>query len=195
MSETLRCFLAIEVPEHVKAVLTRLRRQLEEMGLSGLRFVRPEGIHLTLKFLGDVRPEVAESLATEVGLAAAESTAMSLQLAELGVFPASGPVRVVWVGVGGDVASLDELRLGIEAAAGKLGFPMEERGFTPHLTFARARTGTSSSERRRTRQALGSLRYEPGLPFEADAVSLMSSTLGPAGATYRELARLPLGEG
>lgn len=193
MAETLRCFLAIEVPEDVKAVLADLCRQLDEMGIRALRHVRPEGVHLTLKFLGDVSSDVVDSLASEVGLAASGAPAMSLRLAELGVFPESGPARVVWAGVDGDTTPLQQLRLRIEAAAEKLGFPRESRGFSPHLTLARARNGASSSERRLVRQALGSLRYEPGLPFEADAVSLMSSTPGPAGASYRELARLPLG--
>ena len=195
MSETVRAFLAIEVPEDVKAVLAGLCRQLEDMGLGGLRHVRPEGVHLTLKFLGDVSADVADTVASEVGLIAAEAPAMSLRLMALSVFPRSGPARVLWVGVGGDTSTLEELWLRIEAVTERLGFPPEGRGFTPHLTLARVRSRASSSERRRVRQALGSLRYEPGLPFEADAVALMSSTLGPAGAAYRELARLPLRAG
>ena len=195
MAETLRAFLAIEVPEDVKAVLAGLCRQLEEMGLGGLRLVRPDGVHLTLKFLGDVSTDVADTVASEVGLIAAGAPAMSLRLADLGVFPGSGPARVLWVGVGDDTSTLEELWLRIEAVTEGIGFPKEGRRFTPHLTLARVRSRASSSERRRVRQALGSLRYEPGLPFEAASVALMSSTLGPAGAAYRELARLPLRAG
>ena len=192
LHETLRAFLAIEVPEDVKAVLAGLCRQLGEMGLGGLRHMRPEGVHLTLKFLGYVSADVADTVVSEVGLIAAEAPVMSLRLADLGVFPTAGPARVLWVGVGDDTSTLEEVWLRIEAVTEKLGFPPEGRGFTPHLTLARVRSGASSSERRRIRAALSSLSYEPGLPFETDAVALMSSTLGPAGASYRQLARLPL---
>ncbi len=192
MSETVRAFLAVEIPEDVKTVLAGLCEQLEGMGLRGLRRVRPEGVHLTLKFLGSVGADVAERLAAEVGPIAAETPAPSLRLADLGVFPASGPARVLWVGVGGETDSLEGLRLRVEAVGEKLGLPREGRGFTPHLTLARVRNGASSSERRRAREALGALRYEPGTRFEADAVALMSSTLGPGGAIHRRLARLPL---
>ena len=193
MAETLRCFLAIEVSEEVKVVLAGLCRQLDEMGIGGLRMVRPRGVHLTMKFLGEVGEDVAGSVAEEVGLIAAGSLPMSLRLGKLGVFPASGPARVLWVGVGDDAASLQELWRCIESAAERLGFPGAGRLFTPHLTIARVRSGASSSERRHAREALGSLTYEPGLRFQADAVLLMSSTLGPSGAAYRELAKLPLG--
>ena len=91
MSETVRAFLAIEVPEDVKAVVADLSRQLDGMGLRGLRLVRPEGLHLTLKFLGDVSTDVADTVASEVGLIAAGAPAMSLRLADLGVFPGIRP--------------------------------------------------------------------------------------------------------
>ena len=191
MSETIRAFLAIEIPEEVKAVLAGLGRQLDEMGIVGLRRVRPESVHLTLKFLGGVSADVADSLASEVGAAAAGAPALSLRLAEVGAFPASGPPRVLWVGVDGDTAPLEELRLRVEEAAEKLGFPRESRRFTPHLTLARVRNGASPSERRRLRQAMSALSYQPGLPFEADSLALMSSTPAPGGAIYRKLASLP----
>ncbi len=190
--DVLRAFLAVEVPEDVKAIVSDLARQLEGMGLQGLRRVRPDGVHLTLKFLGNVSVDVASSVASEAAPIASAAPVLRLRLAEAGVFPEYGPARVAWVGVDGDTAQLEGLRLRIEAAAEKLGVPGDGRSFTPHLTLARVGSRAPTSERRSLREALGSLSYEPGRTFEAASVVLMSSTLRPAGAVYRQLARFPL---
>ncbi len=193
--ERVRCFVAIELPAEARRCIAGLVAGLREAGVRGLRPVNPEGVHLTLKFLGDVPMSTVDTIAAAVEGAAADACAFDLELRGVGGFPDMRRPRVLWVGVGGDLEALQRLYSAVEGALAPLGFPPEGRAFTPHLTLARLRDGTSPEERARAGAVLASLAWEEGAAVPVGGVSLMRSTLRPGGAVYARLRWVGLGGG
>jgi len=185
--EQIRTFIAIELPDEVRAALDRLQNGLKSERQPFVRWVHPGGIHLTLKFLGDMGagkvPEIREAMAK----ACRGVTSFRLALNGLGVFPNFRSPRVVWVGLVGEVEKLSALQACLEQALNPLGFAPEDRAFTPHLTLGRLREGTTREERLGFGELVASMRSE-GMPsFEVSAISLMRSKLMPSGAIYSRL--------
>lgn len=187
MSGTMRVFVAIELPEPVKRALAGVVEELRQKDIRGLRLARPEGIHLMLKFLGNVPVEQVDDIANAVTQAARGHAPFELALGSTGVFPNAERPRVLWVGVEGDMSPLLSLQIDVEDALEKLGFEREKRRFSPHLTIGRIREGTPISDRRKAAEALSSVRYESSLKIKVSAISLMKSTLQPDGAIYERL--------
>ena len=192
MSKTIRVFVAVELPPKVRNALADLIEKLRDTQIPGLRLVRPEGIHLTLKFLGDVPKSQVESIAAAVSQATQASKAFALELGQPGVFPNRNAPRVLWVGIGGDLSPLLALHLQVENALATLGFAEDRRGFNPHLTVARIRDGTSKADRQKAAEAIFSTRVQPGLRIGVNSISLMQSTLLSGGAVYESLASMPI---
>ena len=186
--EQIRSFVAIELPEEVRKGLARLRDELERDEHRFVKWVDPGGMHLTLKFLGNI----PSKRVTEVTGAMEEAThgisPFHLEISGLGAFPGLKQVRVFWVGIGGEVDKLSKLQQSIDAALAALGFAKEERPFVPHLTLARIRQGASPSERRSFGELVDSTIFEEKYPVEVEAVNLMKSQLTPVGAVYTRLA-------
>ena len=192
MSDSIRAFLAIELPPQVKDALASLVEEIGRADIPGLRLVRPEGIHLTLKFLGDVPVDQVDSIVAALSQIAGEHRPFTLRLGGVGVFPNRSSARVLWVGVEGEITPVLSLQRQIETALAALGFPRERRRFSPHLTVGRIRDGTSRADRRRAAEALCSAQLEPGLRIVGDSAVLMRSILLPSGAVYERLASAPL---
>jgi len=186
--EQIRSFVAIELPEEVRKGLARLRAELERDEHRFVKWVDPGGMHLTLKFLGNI----PSKRVTEVTGAMEEATQgiypFRLEISGLGAFPGLKQVRVFWVGIGGEVDKLSKLQQTIDAALAALGFAKEERPFVPHLTLARIRQGASPPERRSFGELVDSTIFEEKYPVEVEAVNLMKSQLTPAGAVYTRLS-------
>lgn len=195
MPETVRLFVAIELPaatrEAVAALLVRLQR---EMPSDALRWVRPESIHITLKFLGATPREQVSEVAAALGGVAAQASTLRLTPQGLGSFGGRRNMRVVWLGVGGDTEGLAALAASIDEAVAPLGFERERRAFAAHLTLARVRETTTPEERAALHAALIAVRAPEFEPFVAAELSLMRSTLSPSGARYETLATFRLGE-
>ena len=192
MSKTIRVFVAVELPPKVRNALADLIERLRDTQIPGLRLVRPEGIHLTLKFLGDVSKSQVESIAAAVSQAAQAGKAFALELGQPGVFPNRNAPRVLWVGIGGDLSPLLALHQQVEGALATLGFAEDRRGFNPHLTVARIRDGTSKADRQKAAEAILSTQVQPGLRIDVNSISLMQSTLLSGGAVYESLASMPI---
>lgn len=186
MSE-IRAFIAIELPQGVKFFLKEVVAQLKSFG-GDVRWNRPEGIHLTLKFLGNVRPEAIRAIETVLQPALTRQHPFSVGVAGLGAFPALSRPRVLWVGVTDSGARLAPLASEIEALLEPLGFPKETRGFNPHLTVGRVKSGRLPADLTAAIRQMGSL---SGPGFEADSAVLFQSILEPSGARYVPLARFP----
>ncbi len=195
MTEQVRAFVAIELPPQVRDVLAGLVQELSRARLRGVRLVRPEGVHLTLKFLGDVQVAQVEAIASALARVARAHEPFLLELVGAGVFPERSAPRVLWVGIEGDMEPLRALQRDVEAALETLGFAREERGFKPHLTIGRIREGASPADRREAERALASAWTSPGVRMEVGSVSLMKSILRPDGAIYERLASVSLGTG
>jgi 2'-5' RNA ligase len=187
-----RAFVAIELPAHVRETLAGLARSLESENIEGLRTVRPEAIHLTLRFLGDVPASRIASIEAALRGAVEDQPGFSLELSGVGVFPERGAPRVLWAGLAGDLAGLATLHTRVEETLEPLGFPAERRLFHPHLTVARIRDRAPSTDRLRARDALSSADIGRTGPMRVEAVSLMQSILRREGAEYRRLASIPL---
>ena len=194
-SQTVRAFLAVELPPSVKAALAALTEELGRTAVRGLRLARTEGVHLTLKFLGDIPQDQVVPIVAAASSAVQEHDGFTLELGSVGVFPSRASPRVLWVGIEGEVERLLALHRRIDDALAALGFARESRAFTPHLTVARMRVGAPASDRRIAAEALFSAGVESGLSLDVDSVSLMRSLLLPSGAVYEPLAKIPLRSG
>ena len=192
MRKPVRAFLAIELPGSVKAALARVVAELRAARLGGLRLVRPEGIHLTLKFLGDVPVNRIDAIGAAAERAAGRHAPFTLSLSGVGAFPGGRAPRVLWAGIAGDLDSLRTLQSSVDGSLAQLGFARERRAFNPHLTLARMRDSASREDRSRALCVLRAAQPEEALAFDVDATALFQSTLGPGGAVYRRLLRAPL---
>jgi len=192
--DTWRTFIAIELDEELKGHLQRLQGRLrEEMPPRSVRWVRPEGIHLTLKFLGDTPVSRVGAVQAALARAAALARTFRFEVGGLGCFPHSRRPRVVWVGLHEPTGSLADLHRAIEDQVSPLGFPSEKRAFHPHLTLGRVQRWASKSEVRRigeivARSALGTLDE-----MTVERVCYIKSDLRPSGAVYTTLYAATLG--
>ncbi len=189
----MRAFVAIELSDDTKRALTALIQSLRGRRIDGLRLVRPEGIHLTLKFLGNVEASRAPRIADALVTASARHTPFRLTLADPGFFPNAARARVLWIGVGGDLRPLRDLQRDVDETLATLGFAAEKRPFNSHLTIARMRDSAARADRRRAADALAAYPLPHGIVVSANAVCLMQSELRPGGAVYTRIAHAPLG--
>jgi 2'-5' RNA ligase len=191
--EQIRSFIAIELPEEAKKGLARLRKELERDEHKFVKWVDPGGIHLTLKFLGNIPSKRVAEITEAMKEAAEGILSFHLEISGLGAFPSLRQVRVFWVGIGGEVDKLSRLQQNIDSKLAVLGFAKEERSFVPHLTLARIREGTSPLERKTFGELVGSTIFEDKYHVEVEAINLMRSQLTPAGAIYTCLSVVKLG--
>ncbi len=192
MSELIRAFIAVELPEEARRRLSQAIDLVGGQGLSGVRWVRPEGMHLTLKFLGEIAPSMVERVTEALQEACQGAGPFQLALSHVGAFPDLRMPRVLWVSLSGELGHLGELQGRIESAMQRLGFPAERRRFSPHITLGRVRDGVSPGQRRRIGEAFGEMSVEGTSPWHVDGVSLVRSTLTPEGAIYDHLSRIAL---
>jgi 2'-5' RNA ligase len=185
----MRLFIAIEIPDEIKAGLTKAQRSLKEVGVVDAGWTRPEGIHLTLKFLGEVSEANVPDIMNGLRRAAEGTGPFRLDVVGIGTFPNPRNARVVWVGLSGDIEKLSRLQAGVEEAISSIGFERDERPFTPHLTLGRIKYIRSRDKWLKALEEVKDIRL-PG--FDVSTVSLMKSELKPSGAVYTEMGRVEL---
>jgi len=195
---TVRTFIAIELPEEVRQYLARCQARLKAAGAS-VKWTRPEQIHLTLAFLGNVPADELDALAEAVREAVAEFGPLTLRATGTGQFPPRGRPRVLWVGVRADEGDLVGLQKAVAGAAAPFAEKQEHRAFHPHLTLGRVRRkrgrgggGGGAGDLAALGRAVAEGTGEEGPAFDADEVVVFQSDLGPEGPTYTPLARLRL---
>jgi len=191
---TYRTFIAIELDDAVRAAFERVEYRLRAEPISGfVRWVAPDAIHLTLKFLGDMDsarvPEVLD------GLQAACTGVEPFELAVRGAgcFPNYERPNVVWAGIVGDVKEAVRLAQRIETECHKLGFPPEERPFSPHFTLGRVSRDAGLKQRTQLGEIVRRFDLGPVGAIRADAIHLMRSELRPTGSMYTSLGTAKLG--
>jgi 2'-5' RNA ligase len=193
---TLRTFIAIELDRELKDQLRRIQDQLRAQGvIRSVRWVQPDGIHLTLKFLGDTPMDKVEEVKAALSRAAAKVAPFSFSISGLGCFPNVRQPRVVWVGLQELTGTLVRLRDAVEAEVAPLGFPTEGRPFSPHLTLGRVQRDSSKSEVRRIGEVVAASAVGAVGEMTAKSVCFIKSDLKPGGAVYSTLfeAELKLG--
>jgi len=183
---TVRAFLALEIPEGVKAEVERQRSAVIQR-LPRERWVRTANLHLTLKFLGESPRDVLEPLSRDLVSALAGSSEVRVRLGGSGFFPSPKRPRVAWIG--GDATGASIICRLIEDMAARHGFDRERRGWSLHLTQARLKNRWSNSDVE-TYVAWGDTLRLP--EFTCSDVVLIASELRPTGAVYTPLARFPL---
>jgi len=190
--EQVRCFIAISLPDEVKAGLKELQAQLKPGGQTSIKWVDPYSVHLTLKFLGGVDGDKISPITAAMAEAVQGVPPFSLKVEGLGAFPNLRRVQVVWVGVSGEVDKLAHLQQRLESNLAGLGFIPEKRRFTPHLTMARVRDQVSAGEREALGQLIAETKFEAARSFPVEAVSLMRSQLTREGAIYSQISTAEL---
>ncbi len=185
-----RTFLAIALPPDIRDLIKDIQEKLKP-GLKGIRWVRPEGMHLTLKFFGDVVQGDIVRISDVVIRRVVNNTPMELSIGSPGGFPSLKKPRVLWIGIGGDTQRLAVLQETIENDLEKCGFPREKRSFTPHLTLGRAvsRNGVIPGGE----DVFGKTVKSDTCRFNVRELILFESELKPGGAVYKKLAGFPLG--
>lgn len=191
----MRLFLAADVTEDVRAWAERVRRSVEQrkpaMGRA-LRWVRPEQVHATLRFLGETEPSQAERLAHELA-DGVQLAPFTFFLDKIDWFPPRGRPRVLVTTVGDGAGALRALKAALdEVLARAAGIGAEDRDFVAHLTLARVRDQEAA--------AVGSMRRDfpdvvgavPSLPVRIEHATLYRSDLSPSGPRYSVVARVPL---
>jgi len=192
--ETWRTFIAIELDAAVKSELRRVQRELAgQVPAHSVRWVQPDGIHLTLKFLGDTPLEKVQEVQAALARAAAEVGPFAVIVSGVGCFPNVRQPRVVWVGLVERSGALSKLHSAVEAQVAPLGFPTERRPFSPHLTLGRVRQDASRSDAQRIGEAVAAFGAATPCEMGAVRVSYIKSDLRPAGAIYTTLFEAGLG--
>ncbi len=191
MSDLIRAFIAIELPAPIREALAALQDRLGRQEERAAKWVAPQGIHLTFKFLGDVPAERLPAITEAMTQVAGKHSPLNLHLDRAGCFPGLERPRVIWIGLDGDLGALADLQRSIEIHLSRLGFPREDRGFTPHLTLARLRDTVTPEERHLLGTAVRGL-VVPTVEFTAIEIALIRSNLRPEGAIYTHLATAPL---
>jgi len=192
--EQVRSFIAIELPDEVKAGLSQLQAQLKTGKQPPVKWVDPYSIHLTLKFLGNISTDKISEITRAIEVATQGVSPLYLEVKGLGAFPNLRRVQVVWVGLGGELAKLSQLHQRIESNLAPLGFAPESRPFKPHLTLARLREQASLDEQQSFGQLIASTKFEAVYGFSVNSINLMRSQLTRAGAIYSRLSLVGLGK-
>lgn len=184
----MRAFIAVSLPEEVRTSLANLQRELARSG-ADVKWVEPENLHLTLKFLDEITDEQRREVETLLRRIGTQHHAFMLALHEAGAFPSVNAPRVVWVGCGEGAEVLARIAGQVEQESATWGFRKEERPFAAHLTIGRVR---SPRRRQELAQSLQTTSWQPPAPWRVEMLTLYQSVLGSAGPRYTSLADIPL---
>src|SRR5215467_4464421 len=175
----MRLFIAVDLPDNVRQQLGHIQQALRPLTDSA-RWVAPESIHITLKFLGEVPEKQIENV--DSALAGLSWKPFTVTVRGVGFFPGNRSPRVFWAGL--EAPTMKDMAEEVDARMERLGFDKEKRAFRPHITLARARDNRIDSSLVTASEAYQE--YDFG-SFVADRVFLFQSTLKSSGAVYEKL--------
>jgi 2'-5' RNA ligase len=186
----MRLFIAIDLDDDARAAIAGEQRRLKaafDDSRSAIKWVRPEQMHLTLVFLGEVPETRAPAIVDAISEPVAQAP-FDLTFAGLGVFPPRGAPNVLWVGAASGEAESIALQRQLADRVQRVGIAVERRPFHPHLTLARWKTSRGADRAR----ALEGVRHDPIATVRVDHATLYQSRLSSAGPAYTALARVTL---
>ncbi len=192
----MRVFIGLDIPEDIRAAIARYMDGLRNFA-PDVRWVRPESFHVTLKFIGEQKPEQVERIKRE--LATLKSAPFDISFRETGFFPNAKRPRVFWVGIHASDA-LPTLAGAVDEAVSRTGVPVETNPYKPHLTLSRAGSGRphpkpGDQPDNKLARLAGKLQSLPQPDFgtmTAREFYLYESKLSPSGARYSKLQAFPL---
>lgn len=186
----LRLFIAINLPSSLRCTLQSIQQDLREKlrGIS-IGWTRIEGIHLTLKFLGDVEESRIDGIGQRLAEVASVWNSMQLELRAIGMFPGVKRPRILWCGIDGELERVSQLQAALEERLETIGFPRESRPFKPHLTLGRfhRHAGMSAQSVEVIKLTVSECAALCVDRFTADSISLIKSELHPSGGIYTPL--------
>lgn len=188
MNKPVRVFIASELPGEIIDFAAGLQRRLKGQELA-LKWVRPQNMHLTLKFLGDIEFALKDDIVAAMTSVAHTVSPMMLAVQGMGVFPGIRKARVLWIGLGGEIDRLTQVHGQLQDLLAPMGFSKEKRRFNAHLTLARINSPLDADRLLRIIQLEGGY---PPIPFHMDEMVLFRSELRPQGARYTALGRVAL---
>ena len=189
----LRLFIAVEIPEAWREALLWATRELETAAPGFCRWVRPEGFHVTLAFLGNQAPATVPSVSEAMGHATRNATSFTLRPGTLGSFGSRAALQIVWAGIDDDPAgALSSLRQRVTSSLGGTDIAFDETPFRPHITLGRGRRGRPREESFAMSAAIeGGRPWATGEAKVAEIV-LFKSDLRPTGSIYTAIERASL---
>jgi 2'-5' RNA ligase len=185
----MRTFIAIELPEGVKKQIDQVQAPLKKTD-AFVSWVKPQNIHVTLKFLGEVSEERIGEVFSGTAKALEGVKGFTMSLEGMGAFPDFRRPRVIWIGAGSGEQELSHMAQSIEAEMEKIGFPREKRKFSAHFTIGRVKSPKNIQELAEMVES-SDFRTEE-IPVKE--VVVMRSQLHPTGAIYTPLKKIPLEE-
>ncbi len=184
----MRIFIALELPKSVRERLGQLQERLKGTE-NRIRWVNPSLIHLTMKFLGEVKEKNLEKVIQIAQNVAGRFSVFKMEIGKMGVFPNFSSPRVIWVGIEEGKDKLEILAAELEEKLGQEGFGRSSRKWTSHLTLARVKV---LKEKERLKALL--LQYckeVEGIEVKIKSLSVIKSELTPLGPIYTVLERIP----
>ena len=191
----MRTFISADIPDQEREGLGLFLSRLRDMKLEWLRWVQPEAVHLTLKFLGEIDEDNIGPVLAAMGRACEGESPFRLSTGEMGCFPHRRSPQVVWLGLNGAMEALGRLQAKLDESVHRgARLPLETHSFRPHLTLARVRRGASETERRQIWERIEATPPPEPITWQVSQLSLIHSTLLPKGPQYRTLGLAALGE-
>jgi RNA 2',3'-cyclic 3'-phosphodiesterase len=179
----IRTFIAFELPEAIKSYLGEIISGLRRKG-QGVKWVQPDGLHVTLKFLGSIDEKIVPDLSREIDAVTAGHSPLRVALSRLGAFPDARKPRVVWAGLSGDTRDMSDIAGKIDRICTAFGIEPEKRSFRAHITIGRLKIPTVIDVAQEVKET----------GFTITNVVLYKSELTPTGARYHVLHRSVLGQ-
>jgi 2'-5' RNA ligase len=187
----MRLFVALDIPGRIRAHMQEYMDRARSL-VPEARWARPDGLHITLKFIGEIDDGKVDPM--KAALASVKAAAFEVKFESVGFFPSAKSPRVFWIGVEGGPA-LSQLAAAIDNATYKLGVSREERAYSPHLTLARAGSGPGAHHQLRPLAALTGSEAPPQFgTMSAREFFLYQSQPQRGGSKYTKLQRFELGE-
>ena len=178
----MRLFIATPISRQVETELANIIYQLKNVA-GNIKWVKPENIHLTIKFLGDTDESLVEHLSEIIDETSRETDILEFRISKLGGFPNLIRPRALWAGLDGDHAELERLASSVDKRVYELGYEKETRKFRPHLTLGRVKKPQALPQ---LAHFIENYKIE-AMPFQIDRLTLFKSTLTPRGPIYERI--------
>lgn len=187
----MRTFIAIELPQEIRNILSNAQDELRQ-ARADVKWVKPENIHLTLKFLGEINQDLSKQICLVLNEIARRNSCFTVYLSGFGAFPKLQYPRVIWAGLSNDQPVI-EIAKDLEKELLELGLPAESRAFNSHITLGRVRSGKNRGVLIERLERLNKELCSTTPPeFKVTAFTLFKSTLTPTGPIYEALLNCPL---
>lgn len=182
----MRTFIALELPKEIKDSLADIQEQLRASA-ADVKWVKPENIHLTLKFLGDINEQQLTQIISILEEIGRDKLSFDISLSTLGAFPKITFPRVIWVGIDKGDNETQDIAQVLEEKIAKVGIPREDRPFSSHITIGRLRSGLNREKLTKNLEGLQKNFGKYKKEFLVTKITLFKSTLVPSGPIYETL--------